>query len=431
MNWHREIGHRIVPAVVVSVTLALAAQTPLPAADAAALQSTADHRVGARESLRQIAAEYKQIAATKRFGPGMEALLDQVGQQAAAMSDEESAVAAQRFGPLIDRMLSDLAMLQRALNVSDAGRRGRFLSGEFPGAQYPTVDLGDFAFTVTTTDLPSLDDLLALINPLNGGATPEIPQIPTSIVPGKCIGDPDGDGVPNRVPESELLYARIGLQGLELTNALAKDVCGQDLGALGFTGNLSVVCILFDVAYMIPRFFYDNVTLCEGFIDGAEATASYQRLGYIHGEVGDVKAGIAGLGAGITSGFDTVNRKLEVANGKLDTAISKANVILSKLDAQHDFLEGFRTLTVRMAIEENLTGNGNGKVSLFQLPGMFGGYLEVVRQIVLETIQGNRAAGQQVYNAQKEFDRGNDALQKGNYKTAFDQYRKAYAEAVK
>jgi hypothetical protein len=424
MKRQRVIGFRVVPAIVVAVTLVLAVPSQVLAANAVSLQSNADHSLGARESLMRIAAEYKKITATNRFGPGIESLLNQVTVQLASMSDEESVLAAQRFGPLIDRMTYDLAVLEHALPVAGPGGGGGNLAGEFPGADYPAVDLADFLITISSTNLPNLDDLLALINPLNGGGTPGIPQIPNSLIPGKCIADPDGDGVPTRVPDSELLYARMGLQGLELTNAIAKDICGQDLGALGFSGNLSVVCILFDVAYMIPRFVYDNVTLCEGFTDGAEATASYARLGYLHEEMGEVKTGIAGLGAEIASGFDTVN-------GKLDTVIAKADLILSQLDAQRIFLVGFRNLTVRMAIEENLTGNGNAKVSLFQLPGVHGGYLEVVRQIVLETIQKTVAAGQPVFNAQKEFDRANLAFQQGSYKTAFDQYRKAYTEAVK
>ncbi len=431
MRTHRTFGLLCVAALVAGATLTAALASPAPATSSVLIRPADPSRADARESLLYIAGEYRKIAATNRFGPGLDTMLDRVTGSVSAMSDEESALTAERFGPLIDRMLSDLGVLQRALESATPSPRSSANLLVFPNAEYPTVDLGNIILTVTSTDLPDLSQLLDLINPLDPGPTPGIPQIPNSIIPGKCYGDPDGDGVPTRTPESLLLYTRIGLQGLELTNAIAKDVCGQDLGALGFQGNLSVVCILFDVAYLVPRFLYDNVTQCEGFIDGAEASASYQRLEYLHGEMGEVKTGIAGLGTTLAGGLDQVNDKLDTANGKLDTLSSKADLILANQDRDWQFLNSFRELSVRIAIEHALTANGVDKVSLFQLPEAHGGYLEVVRQVVLETIQRTRAAGQPVFNAQRELDKGNAAFQRGAFKAAYDLYRKAYVEAVK
>jgi len=121
-----------------------------------------------------------------------------------------------------------------------------------------------------------------------------------------------------------------------------------------------------------------------------------------------------------------------------DLINTRADAIDDALRRQLEFLEQFRGLSVRLAIEKNLLDDGNDVISLFELPagtsppgGMDGTGIELVREIVYRAIENCRAAGLPVYTAEDEFARGDTALAEGDYRAAFANYRKAYISAVK
>jgi len=87
---------------------------------------------------------------------------------------------------------------------------------------------------------------------------------------------------------------------------------------------------------------------------------------------------------------------------------------------------------LKVEIEKELSVvSDNRRLSYFYLPAAQGGLIELVRQTVLDVITANQAAGMSIGNAQVWFDKADASLVKKDYKTAFDQYRKAYLEAVK
>lgn len=101
----------------------------------------------------------------------------------------------------------------------------------------------------------------------------------------------------------------------------------------------------------------------------------------------------------------------------------------ARLDAQDAYMADTRAYEERMQIEDALQAGEH--VGLFQRPAVAGGRLEIVRDVVTDTIAGLRAAGQPVYNAELELSRGNTAFARREYKKAYEHYIAAYQEAVR
>ena len=97
--------------------------------------------------------------------------------------------------------------------------------------------------------------------------------------------------------------------------------------------------------------------------------------------------------------------------------------------ALNDRLGETSQMLLRLEIEMNLLESAGGHVTSFLLPADFNGYLEVVRQIVDETIQRNVAAGLDVHGAAAALQTGDNWLALDDYVKAYGQYSKAYREA--
>ncbi len=89
-----------------------------------------------------------------------------------------------------------------------------------------------------------------------------------------------------------------------------------------------------------------------------------------------------------------------------------------------------QALNMQLAIESELLQAGSGGLGSFELPAAYGGYLELTRQIVVNTIQKFQAAGQSVGSAQTSLSLGDAALASNDYKSAFTYYKNAYRLAV-
>jgi len=126
-----------------------------------------------------------------------------------------------------------------------------------------------------------------------------------------------------------------------------------------------------------------------------------------------------------------IDGDVAVIEAKLDVIEGKTDLLLDGSGAQTDFLDEFEGLTVRMRIEADLTREGNHRVSLFQLPEAAGGYLEVVRAVVEDTIATAAATGIDTYQAEREFENGDFAFADGFFKDAYSDYRDAYQITVR
>jgi hypothetical protein len=99
--------------------------------------------------------------------------------------------------------------------------------------------------------------------------------------------------------------------------------------------------------------------------------------------------------------------------------------IINNDNANRDFL-------LRTQIEADLAQvEGATPVALYQLPASQGGYLELTRSIVEETIARIQAAGGTTGTALKFLNTADAYKAAGNFKAAYDNYRKAYRAASK
>lgn len=127
---------------------------------------------------------------------------------------------------------------------------------------------------------------------------------------------------------------------------------------------------------------------------GAEVTANYLRLDHIHTDV-------------------------DIVQDSLDSHIADFQV--------------WKEFSLRTRIEINLSGHGSHphSIAIFQLPEIFGGYLELVREIVEITITMMKDAGQDIHNANEKLIKGDEKFAAGEYKKAYKEYGKSYREATK
>jgi hypothetical protein len=126
-----------------------------------------------------------------------------------------------------------------------------------------------------------------------------------------------------------------------------------------------------------------------------------------------------------------IDGDVAVIEAKLDVIESKTDTLIDGSGAQTSFLDEFEGLTLRMRIEADLTRKGNDRVSLFQLPVDFGGYLEVARAVVADTIATAAAAGADTRQAERDLEDGDFAYGDGFFKDAYRDYRDAYRHAMR
>jgi hypothetical protein len=163
----------------------------------------------------------------------------------------------------------------------------------------------------------------------------------------------------------------------------------------------------------------EGLKFCDGTIDGAELGAAFKNTVLLHAE-------LAMHDDNLTTRFNWTDN-----------------------DLFH-----FRNLNLRSRIEDNLASPEDDPIALFTLPGdicittdlevisannprfssgrIAGcGLLEVVSDTVRSAIDMNQNAGQDINNAEAEFDAAVQHYNNGEWKLAYARFRKAYREAVR
>ena len=124
-----------------------------------------------------------------------------------------------------------------------------------------------------------------------------------------------------------------------------------------------------------------------------------------------------------TANATTVNTKLDGITSSLASAHTKLDSLTITVNDQG-------ALALRLQIEADLSEPGNHPVALFEVPASGGGYLDLTREIVVDTIAKMQAAGQGVGNAQAFLAAGDAARAAQDYKDAYADYGKAYRAAA-
>jgi hypothetical protein len=119
-----------------------------------------------------------------------------------------------------------------------------------------------------------------------------------------------------------------------------------------------------------------------------------------------------------------------VVNTKLDGITSSLASAHTKLDELGLAVGEQGKLALRLQIEADLSEPGNHPVALFEVPASAGGYLDLTREIVVDTIAKMQAAGQGVGNAEAFLASGDAARAAQDYKRAYSDYGKAYRAAA-
>jgi hypothetical protein len=195
--------------------------------------------------------------------------------------------------------------------------------------------------------------------------------------------------------------------------------------ALPFGGGTSLpACVAWGIAKGIlvaAEAVDDGLKFCNDWINSAEVSATYENIQIIHAE-------------------------LAMADWNLTTRANWTD----------HFLFEFRNLNLRSRIEANLASPEDDPVILFELPGdicittdleaydannpadrfsskrIAGcGLLEVVSDTVRSAIDMNVTAGENIHNAEAEFDAAVKHYDNGEWKLAYARFRKAYREAVR
>jgi len=256
--------------------------------------------------------------------------------------------------------------------------------------------------------------------------------------------------------------------------AVASRGCNQVLVALGEGGNTSSLCIIVDGVYYVAVAVRAKLTGCDSDYTGRTVDANFSRLGHIHTDLENSVANdntnktaiINNDNANTTTitGNDNSNKTAIVTNDNtnttniiansnankgdviinansntttITTAISNAqttivnndnankNTIVANDNANATML---RDLILRTQIEADLAStDGSAFVALYLTPGAKGGYLELVRSIVVQTIANIGGANTAQANALVA--KGDAYKTAGDYRSAYASYRQAYKKA--
>ena len=136
----------------------------------------------------------------------------------------------------------------------------------------------------------------------------------------------------------------------------------------------------------------------------------------------DISSRIANTDTDLSQKLTAVDTDL---NGHLNLVDNDVTTRASQIDSE---ISAFQALDLRLQIERALT---TGQViGLFEIPQSQGGFLELVRSIVVDSINKMLAAGLSVGTASKNLTNGDTARASGDFKTAFKSYATAYQAAV-
>ncbi|MFN2427973.1 MAG: hypothetical protein ABR587_16170 [Candidatus Binatia bacterium] len=112
-----------------------------------------------------------------------------------------------------------------------------------------------------------------------------------------------------------------------------------------------------------------------------------------------------------------------------DTVTSRASA--SAVAALLQSIKDFQAEAIRFDVEANMIGDSSRTaLSLFQLPAQHGGYLEVVRALVVESIDELQSPGDPMDDARRYLNGGDVNYGSEKWVEAYELYRSAYRVAV-
>jgi len=231
----------------------------------------------------------------------------------------------------------------------------------------------------------------------------------------------------------------------ELVRDLAQDTCKQIAVVAGFGANTSLACLIFDTAFNVDQAIWVAAHFCDDQFTKAQVDTSYARLDHIHNDLASSVANDNTNTASIIANTNTkassiitndnTNKAAIISNDNtntttITTAIANAVTTLSSNSGSTQ--NQVRDLILNTQIEAELARDtGTTPVASYELPASAGGQLDKVRAIVAQTITNVLAAGGSVGSAQSLLAQGDQQKAAGQFKSAYDSYRKAYQLAAR
>jgi hypothetical protein len=250
---------------------------------------------------------------------------------------------------------------------------------------------------------------------------PQIPGYPTDVLP-PC--PKDRFSVMIRYPMKELLdLIEKAVEVADISCEVTVVICPLP-GGTNVWGCVAKTVV--QVALQVGKGILNYLEWCNGSINSAEIEGTFNNTQVLHADLDD-----------------------------------HDQYLQARADAIDRFLFDFRNLNLRARIEANLASPEDDPVSLFALPGNIcikddpqpGGFnveimgdpndpltperlrrcglLEVVSDTVRSAIDLTSLAGQDVHNAEAEFDAAVEHYNNQEWKLAYARFRKAFREAVK
>jgi hypothetical protein len=139
----------------------------------------------------------------------------------------------------------------------------------------------------------------------------------------------------------------------------------------------------------------------------------------------DLNNHVTGVDTDLNTHLNSVDTDLMTRASQIDTEVGIQSLDFS-LSVPRPV--GLRELELRLRIEQALTTGQ--MIGLFELPQAKGGYLDLVRSIVVDVINKMLSAGLSVGTASKSLTIGDSNVATGQYKTAYKYYASAYQTAV-
>jgi len=268
-----------------------------------------------------------------------------------------------------------------------------------------------------------------------------------------------GAGVPGGI--SDVFIARGVSLGLEIIRELLPDDSAMVLpqvAAVTAWGIAKVVELALDLVHA-------QYLECNAKKDGDELAANLQtannNLNSVKSTVSTINTTVGGINTHTTSVGDTIVTKINTLSGKADTTNNAVNTVgtnvttinntvnnintnvnsvSTKVDNVNTNIDNSRTLIInnanlnaatslRLLIEADLaTPDSSTPLAIFETPASKGGYLQLVRTIVFETIKN--LTGATTAQANATLASADALIASGKYKAAYAALRKAYKAAA-
>jgi hypothetical protein len=241
-----------------------------------------------------------------------------------------------------------------------------------------------------------------------------------------------GSGFPTSealIAAQEIYFIAAGI------HAVANRTCNQLVVAViageGGGSNGSLACIAADAVLVVAKITLDKISSCYRDFGYRTADTSYDRLDHIHTDLENSVANDNANKDTIISN-DNTNTISIIANSNANRGdvIVSANANTGTINAATTAAKvELRDLILRTQIEADLAATPI-VVALYETPTANGGYLDLVRDIVAQTIANIQAAGGSTGQAQSLLTQGDTFKNSGDFVNAYAYYQRAYKAAV-